>query len=390
MIYASELEALRDRRPDGTLYCLHLDRLERTARTFRQCFPGEVMYAVKCNPEPRLLRTLVECGFSMFDVASMPEIELARAIAPKAELFFMHPIKTVEEIASAAENFNIRHFSVDHLDELAKVEESITGDRVSTVVMVRLATPGDATYDLSAKFGATPGETIEIMRRAADEGFSVGLCFHVGSQVTNVQAWADAIRLAGRILREAGVAIRAFDVGGGFPAAYGGSPALDIDTIFSVIGEEIDRLDLPPATRILCEPGRAIAAPAFTTLARVLLRKDRRLYINEGVWGSLSESMTGRIHFPATVLALDGDPPEGPPVDFEIHGVTCDPTDRLYTSYPLPDDIRRDHWLRFDLTGAYSIALRTRFNGFGYGEIVVVETEKERRWGRLELVNAGD
>ncbi|MEZ5823977.1 MAG: type III PLP-dependent enzyme [Geminicoccaceae bacterium] len=390
MTYSSELEALRDRRPDGTLYCLHRDRLERVARAFRGGFPGEVMYAVKCNPEPRLLQTLVGCGFTMFDVASMSEIELARAIAPKAELFFMHPVKTVEEIAAACERFDVRYFAVDHLDELAKVEEAVTGDRVSTVVMVRLATPGEATYDLSAKFGATPGETIEIMRRAAHEGFSVGLCFHVGSQMTDARMWAEAIRMAGGIIEEAGVAIDALDVGGGFPAAYGGIATPDPGMIFSVIDEEIRRLRLPPSVRILCEPGRAIAAPAFTTLARVLLRKDRRLYINEGVWGSLSESMTGRIHFPASAMALDGEPPSGAPVEFEIQGVTCDPTDRLYTRYTLPDDIRRDHWLRFDLTGAYSIALKTAFNGFGYGEIVIVDERTARADETRMLASAED
>ena len=378
MHYRSELEALRARRPDGTLYCLHQGRLQRAAETFLKDFPGEPMYAVKCNPEPRLLRTLVDCGFHQFDVASMPEIELARTMAPKSELFFMHPVKTVEEIDAASHRFGVNHFAVDHRDELGKIEEAIHGDRYSTTVMVRMATPGDATYDLSAKFGATPADTVALMQKAAFEGFSVGLCFHVGSQVTDPTAWTRAIRLCGDVMREAAVPVLALDVGGGFPAAYGGTVEVPLRSIFSVIADEVAKLDLPPATRILCEPGRAIAAPAFTSLARVLLRKGSRLYVNEGVWGSLSESMTGRIHFPATAMALDGDPPSGPLAEFEIMGVTCDPTDKLYTPYRLPNDIARDHWVRFDLTGAYSIALKTRFNGFGYGEIVDVDEREER------------
>src|SRR6187399_2498482 len=73
----------------------------RAARFFVEKFPGTTMYAVKANPSPELLQILWDSGITHFDVASIAEVRLVRALLPEATLCFMHPVKTGSAIAEA-------------------------------------------------------------------------------------------------------------------------------------------------------------------------------------------------------------------------------------------------------------------------------------------------
>ncbi|HSV28510.1 MAG TPA: type III PLP-dependent enzyme, partial [Candidatus Omnitrophota bacterium] len=79
-------------RPDVPMHCLRPHVLAATAERFRDLFPGKVLYAVKCNPEPAVLRALWAGGIRQFDCASVQEVRLVRRLFPEAELHFMHPI----------------------------------------------------------------------------------------------------------------------------------------------------------------------------------------------------------------------------------------------------------------------------------------------------------
>src|SRR5207245_10821240 len=88
-------------RPTEPLVCLRPAAISAASRRFVAAFPGDVLYAVKCNPEPRVLRAVWAGGVHHFDCASLPEIALVRRNLPLATVHFMHPVKARHAIHAA-------------------------------------------------------------------------------------------------------------------------------------------------------------------------------------------------------------------------------------------------------------------------------------------------
>ncbi|HVZ14184.1 MAG TPA: ornithine decarboxylase, partial [Bauldia sp.] len=302
-------EAALALRPDVPVYCFRPKVLAADARTFLTAFPGRTAYAVKTNGEPMILETLAEAGVTAFDVASPGEFAAVKAVAPRAEMLYMHPVKAQSDIRLALEQYRIRTMALDHEDEIAKIVRIVRGldlDPEELTLFVRLAAKGSAAYELSKKFGAAPAHAVELAKRIGHMGFRVGLCFHVGSQVEDTGTYERALATAAWVRSRVDVPVAALDIGGGFPAAYGGDPSHGLappDTagLIADINREIEEwglADLP----LTAEPGRVIVARSLSVIVRVLLRKGRRIYINDGIWASLSDSWTGKISLPARLL----------------------------------------------------------------------------------------
>lgn len=363
-------------RPDEPVYCFRPQVLTADANAFMTMFPGKTAYAVKTNGEPMVLEALSRCGIGTFDVASPAEFAAVRAVAPDAELIYMHPVKAQSDIRLALESYGIRTLVVDHEDEIAKVTRIVRGldiDPSAMTIFVRLQTRGHAAYELSRKFGAAPAHAVELLRRLARAGYRVGLCFHVGSQIEEPDVYERALASAAWVRGRAGVELAALDVGGGFPARYGHDPRRkavempSIEAIMERLRSDISEWgldDLP----LVAEPGRVIVARAFSLIVRVLLRKGRRLYINDGIWASLSDSWTGKITLPArfipdpAIRSRNGDPSTIAP--FRVCGATCDSVDILSRPFWVPETVDTGDWIEIGHIGAYSLALRTHFNGF--------------------------
>lgn len=354
---------IRALKPGYPVYCLRPDELRETARRFLRSFPGRVLYAVKCNPHPAILKSLHEAGIRHFDTASLAEIAQIRDLFPDAECYFMHPVKARAAILSAHEVYGVDHYVIDHPSELEKIE-TVVGGGDGQVMMVRLVTPQyQALYELSKKFGATPEDAVTLLRAAVKAGFQAGLAFHVGSQVGDPQAYRDAIALVGRVVEEAGVDIHYLDVGGGFPAPYVDDIPPPQELFFEAIEEAVRSISLRRDCVIMCEPGRALVASGMSLVTQVQLVKGGAVYINDGVYHSLSEAVTGHVKLPTRCFRLNGNlRTETRP--FTIYGPTCDSTDVLPHPMELPADIAEGDWIEFGMVGAYSNALSSRFNGF--------------------------
>lgn len=201
-------------------------------------------------------------------------------------------------------------------------------------------------------------------------GHQVGLCFHVGSQCLQPQAYASALERIAQVVERAKVPLSCLDVGGGFPASYEGAFAPPLKSFFDAIETGVARLGLGKDCRLMCEPGRALVAEGCSLVVQIQLRKGDVLYINDGVYGSLSETVTGKLSYPARLIRLEGegrgtrDRPAGETMPFTVFGPTCDSTDVLPRSVRLPVDAREGDWILFETVGAYSNALATGFNGF--------------------------
>ncbi len=379
-------DAAMTMRPDVPVYCFRPEVLKAEALRFMALFPGKTAYAVKTNGEEMVLRTLAEAGVEAFDVASPAEIAAVRAVAPKAEMLYMHPVKAQSDIRLALERYGIRVIAVDHEDEVTKVTRVVRALDInpgSMTVFVRLQTKGHAAYELSKKFGAAPAHAVELIQRLARTGYKVGICFHVGSQIEDADTYERALRSADWVRNRAGVDLAGLDIGGGFPAEYGHDPRRKVVEM-PPLEDLMDRIradltewafdDLP----LVAEPGRVIVARAFSLIVRVLLRKGRRLYINDGIWASLSDSWTGKITLPArfipdpAIRSRNGDPANIVP--FRVCGATCDSVDILSRPFWLPETVDTGDWIEIGHIGAYSMALRTRFNGFYPDTFVEVET----------------
>ena len=360
---------VRDLAPDEPVYCLRPQVIRDQARLFLDSFPGRVLYAVKSNPHEAVLAWLHEAGIRDYDTASPAEMALVSNNLSGAACYFMHPVKSRTGIARAYREFGIRHFVVDHPDELVKIQDVL--GKVDIVIVVRLSTKNeDATFDLSSKFGTTPEMAARLLDAAASFGYAAGLCFHVGSQCTSPQAFSDAFREVAKALEASAARIVCLDVGGGFPAYYEDTSPPPLESYMAAIREGAGLLQLDDC-ELMCEPGRALVAEGMSVLTRVQLRKDRKIYLNDGIYGSFYTMVIG-LRFPARLVRAGADP--GPhDTQFVAYGPTCDGLDELPQRLLLPRDVREGDWIEIGCMGAYTVSLRTDFNGFYPDTIVTVD-----------------
>ena len=353
---------LRDLRPALPVYCIYPQVYIDAAREFVNGFPGRVLYAVKANDHPEVVRLLHSGGVQHFDCASLPEIELVYRECPGATPYFMIPARLRGAARAAQERFGARHFMIDHANGLQPLADEI--DMSRAVVFVRMATHhASAMQELSSKFGAPPEAVPGLLEAVATHGAEPALAFNVGTGVTSPDAYSYAIDLAAQVLEKAAMRVRLVDIGGGYARSYPGFPVPPIGDYFAAIAEAARQLPLAANGELLGEPGRALAAPGLSAVVEVLLRKDDRLYLNDGMYGIFWElRFRGHDRYPVRAFR-DGSEHGGRLRAFRLFGPTCDATDVLPGAVDLPDDIRPGDHLEFSEIGAYSLAGRTRFNG---------------------------
>jgi ornithine decarboxylase len=363
-------------RPEEPIHCLRPTLVADTARDFVQAFPGDVLYAVKCNPDPAVLRALHDGGVRHFDCASLPEIRLVRDMFPDAAIHFMHPIKSRGAIREAWDRHDVRDFVLDSADEFAKIRTEIaaTGVPGALGLIVRIALPkGAAKLDLSGKFGAAFDAAVDLLRAARPCAATLGVSFHVGSQCLDPLAWRDAIVLTGQVIRAAGVPVDVIDVGGGFPVAYPDQDPPPMGAFFAEIEATFDALDLP-GTRLWAEPGRALVAAGTSVVVQVQARRGDALYVNDGVYGSLADAGTLGFRYPVRLIRPDGEAATETTA-FALFGPTCDSADVMRGPFLLPADVAEGDWIEIGQLGAYGACLRTAFNGFDRARIVEVDDD---------------
>ena len=366
-------------RPEEPVHCIRPDTLAATARDFVASFAGDVLYAVKCNPDPTVLRTLWAGGVRHFDCASPNEVVLVHQMFRDAHIHFMDPVKARGAIREAWARYDVRDFALDSADELRKIldETVATGVSGDLGLIVRLALPkGSAVLDLSGKFGAECGEAATLLRGARPDAARLGVAFHVGSQCLDPLAWRRAMEIAGEVIAAAGIDI--VDVGGGFPVAYPDVEPPPIGAFLAEIEAGFERLDLPRA-RLWAEPGRRLVAGGGSVVVQVQARRGGALYINDGVYGSLADAGVLGFRYPARCIRANGDAAGDVETGFSLFGPTCDSADAMRRPFFLPNDIAEGDWIEIGQLGAYGACLRTAFNGFDRVRIVeIFDTPPDR------------
>lgn len=374
---------IRQTRPRYPVAVLRPEKLTARAAEFKGLFPGRILYAVKCNPDERVLRALIAGGLDSFDCASIGEITLVRGIKPDATIYFMHPVKSRESIREAYFDHGIRAFVLDSADELAKIVEE-TQQAKDLTLFVRMAVPKQkVNTDFSAKFGANPMLTGELLRMARGQAAKLGLSFHVGTHCLDTGAYAHAVKIATDVIKASGVAVEAIDIGGGFPATL--NPANPPPDVREYVGAALGSLQAAGMQDIefLCEPGRGMVAAGGQLVVRVESRKGDLLYLNDGTYGGMFEGGPScDLPYPVRMIRANGETPAEATAPFRFAGPTCDSVDMLKGPFMLPEDIKEGDFIVMDQLGAYGETTRTNFNGFT--EVVKVELTEKKAKARVK------
>ena len=360
-------------------------------RCFREHLPDvQPYFAVKSNSNREVVETLYKMGAS-FDVASLPEFELVyeniRHLPPQEQqdfiwdkIIYANTIKPAEVLAELNKYKMLVTF--DNRAELAKIKKHAPD--VGLVIRIRVPNTG-SMVELSSKFGADPGEAVDLISEAASLNIGVGvegISFHVGSQCNNFDNYVQALQIASSIFREAklrgvemgfinkqGGRTMVLDIGGGFPARYT-RDVRPFGSLAKKINSEIKRLFKGEDIQVIAEPGRYLVADACTLVVKIIGKAVRNgktcYYLNDGVYQTFSAQIFDHQHYP--LHAFKG----GEKQLCATFGPTCDAFDTISLADELPEDLEIDDLLYAEKIGAYTIASATSFNGFQPARVVHV------------------
>lgn len=360
--------------PVEPVYCIRKNSIQVASKTFQNRFPGKILYAVKTNPHPEVLKTILQSGIDNFDVASIKEIEGINKINPKVNCSFMHTVKSRESIKEAYFKYGVKAFSLDTKDELIKIIES-TNHAKDLELFVRISVSNEhAEIDLSKKFGALNTESLGLFRLTNQYAKKIGLSFHAGSQCMHPISYTKGIAEIGNIIKKTKIVPDYINIGGGFPTIYPDLIPQPLDSYFEEIKKSLENLKLEKLPEIICEPGRAIVAESGSTIVRVNLRKKQKLYINDGTYGTLFDAGVPNIVYPSRLIA-NGRVISKKLTSFDFYGPTCDSLDYMKGPFILPNNIKENDYIELGQLGAYGLTFRTQFNGFYSDKIFEVEDQ---------------
>ena len=367
-------ELVNQLKPVEPIYCIRKNSIQLASKYFQNKFPGKILYALKTNPNPIVLKAIVESGINNFDIASIKEIETIRKISPNSICSYMHTIKSRESIKEAYFKHGIKTFSLDTKDELIKILES-TKQAKDLELLVRVAVSNEhAEIDLSKKFGSTSSEAVGLLRLTKQYAKKVGLSFHVGSQCMHPISYSKGISEISNIIKKTKIVPDIINVGGGFPTIYPDLIPQSLESYFEEIKKGLENLKLEKLPEIICEPGRAIVAESGSTIVRVNLRKKQKLYINDGTYGTLFDAGVPNIVYPSKLINI-GRIISKKLSSFDFYGPTCDSMDYMKGPFLLPNNIKENDYIELGQLGAYGLTFRTHFNGLYSDNIFEVEDD---------------
>ncbi|MBP2650431.1 MAG: ldc [Firmicutes bacterium] len=350
------------------LLVLSLAEVKKNYQFLAKALPGvKLHYAVKANPERRLVQALAECG-SCFDVASDGEmLELTAMGIESNRMVYANPVKTASGLSTALKT-GVKKFTFDSEAEIGRISDVIPGGTV--LLRIRVDNPL-ALVDLNTKFGARPDDAIKMLKMARDHGLDVaGLCFHVGSQSTSAKPYVEAIKMCARLFdqaRDEGMELRTLDIGGGFPI-----PTIQESFDVAAMAGEIHSalVEYFPNTEIWAEPGRFICGTAVNLLTRVIgaqIRNHQQWYfLDEGLYGTFSGVIFDHWDFELETFK------QGEPITATFAGPSCDSLDVMFRE-KTTRLLQVGDLILVPACGAYTSASATVFNGFAKAPIIVWE-----------------
>jgi ornithine decarboxylase len=363
---------------------LSLEQIARNYSFLAEHLPGvKLHYAMKSNPEERIIRTLADLG-SSFDVASDGEMLMLTAMGIEPDnMVYANPVKTAGGL-DVARRKGIHRFTFDSASEIGKIADAIPGSTV--LLRIRVDNP-KALVDLNKKFGAAPEEVLGLLQQARRAGLDVaGLCFHVGSQSTSSEAYLGALKICKELFVTAaadGFQLRLLDIGGGFPIPSG-EQEIDVVSMIDEIQEAL-AADFS-GVEIWAEPGRFICGTAMNLITRVIGTQQRNnqqwYFLDEGLYGTFSGIMFDHWVYEMETFKT------GSEITATFAGPSCDSIDVIYRDI-LTVPLEMGDLILVVNCGAYTAASATTFNGFAKAQIIIWEDISEEIATGTLLATAG-
>ncbi|PRQ20340.1 putative ornithine decarboxylase [Rosa chinensis] len=363
------ISTIKKQQNEEAFYVLDLDVVINLMETWKRNLPMvQPFYAVKCNPHPDLLASLVAHG-SSFDCASQSEIEsiLALGVSPD-RIIYANPCKASSHIKYAAK-VGVNLMTFDSVYEVEKIQKC--HPKCSLLIRIKAPDESGCMWTTSSKFGALPEEVSSLLQAAQTVGLEVaGVSFHIGSKSHNSQAYKTAIEAAKAVFQEAARLCMApmyvLNIGGGFVSepSFFEAAASAVKTAVETYFSEEERRSLT----VIAEPGEV-----------------RHYWINEGFYGSMMRADPRTLLESCIALKCMSNNSDGNkknPVIMvrgkrtgsartyisTVFGPTCDPVDKVLGGEQLPE-LEVNDWLVFQNMGAYTSACSNKFNGFGSSKI---------------------
>jgi ornithine decarboxylase len=349
-------------------------------------------YAVKCNPDPLLVRTLAAAGAG-FDCASVAELDLVfggkeeGVRVDPAKVILAHPIKSVPDLL-CAKRHGVRKMTFDSACELQKIAAHYPD---AHLVLRLLPDDSYSKMPFGSKFGAPLERVEELLLEARRLGLRViGTSFHVGSACQDPIAYEKAIALSRHVF-DLSPDMTFLDLGGGLLA----------DATFERFSAQIKqslRAHFPrtvarfSSLEVVAEPGRYMAAPFSTLYTCVQGKKTvsertttddephQALFLGDGVYGSFNGIVFDHLQpVPYVDAALNNNTGASTPAATmlaTLFGPTCDSGDVVCKRIRM-SQVDVGGWLRFENMGAYTRAAASHFNGVPLATQVYIRSREQ-------------
>lgn len=338
-----------------------------------------ICFALKSNPNRELLSVLAKEG-SGADIVSGGELQRAReAGIPASKIVFSGVGKTADEIKLALKE-KIYSFNVESIEELELINELAKKTKTVARVCFRLNPMVKAkthkyisTGNKTHKFGMLSADILKAGKNKSlwKHTQLVGLSVHIGSQLLDLKATEEAIKVMGTLARKLSThPIEFLDVGGGLGVAYHPDEAKKLPAIsayMKVVARALEasyycHFKVKPPTRVVFEPGRRIVAKAGFFVMSVLRQKvseDQRFMIVDGGMNDfMRPSLYDAYH---GLLAVDEPKVNAKKLPTHVVGPICETSDCFGHHRPMPSLKTGDKVVLAD-TGAYGFSMGSNYN----------------------------
>lgn len=351
------------------LLVLSLKQIEANYMCLKTYMPrARVFYAIKANPHPEILKTMIKLG-SSFDVASDGEIRTLHDMGVEGErLIYANPVKTTGGLQACRE-CGVSKMTFDSASEIEKIR-AICPD---ATVLLRLRIDNSSAHvDLNKKFGAAREHALDLMLKAKEAGLDMaGIAFHVGSQTVSADPYLHGLDIARELFEEAAAAslkLRILDIGGGFPIPEP-KVRFNLPEMLKQINARLDE-DFP-GIDVWAEPGRYICGTAVNLITSVIGVNERGgqpwYFLDEGLYGTFSGVIFDQWDF-KLISFKEGEER----VAATFAGPSCDSLDIMFRG-KMTVPLEVGDLLLVPSCGAYTSASATTFNGFSKAQFVVWE-----------------
>lgn len=351
------------------LLVLSLKQIEANYMCLKTYMPrARVFYAIKANPHPEILKTMIKLG-SSFDVASDGEIRTLHDMGVEGErLIYANPVKTTGGLQACRE-CGVSKMTFDSASEIEKIR-AICPD---ATVLLRLRIDNSSAHvDLNKKFGAAREHALDLMLKAKEAGLDMaGIASHVGSQTVSADPYLHGLDIARELFEEAaaaGLKLRILDIGGGFPIPEP-KVRFNLPEMLKQINARLDE-DFP-GIDVWAEPGRYICGTAVNLITSVIGVNERGgqpwYFLDEGLYGTFSGVIFDQWDF-KLISFKEGEER----VAATFAGPSCDSLDIMFRG-KMTVPLEVGDLLLVPSCGAYTSASATTFNGFSKAQFVVWE-----------------